>query len=184
MCELRGRAPTVDRVTPRGPALACSSPVTLRHPVRTAYRCFLPDLAGFTGHCRAGPGYQRCPVQTWPNGAGPRVGVQPRCSGLRVQGTASSPSSTATDPYYRRGRSVSATWRSIAPEQGALGSVEFPQHELLLDGRRPSTSDAERIDIPQSDVGTRVRGKVATSDSLCTPQPSGRVALIPNERRY
>ena len=30
--------------------------VILRHPDWPAYRCFLPDLAGFTGFCRTGPG--------------------------------------------------------------------------------------------------------------------------------
>jgi hypothetical protein len=29
--------------------------VILRHTERTAYRCFLPDLAGFTGFCCTGP---------------------------------------------------------------------------------------------------------------------------------
>jgi len=29
--------------------------VILRHTELTAYRCFLPDLAGFTGFCRTGP---------------------------------------------------------------------------------------------------------------------------------
>jgi|GEM_PF-6872582 len=29
--------------------------VILRHPDWPAYRCFLPDLAGFTGFCRTGP---------------------------------------------------------------------------------------------------------------------------------
>ena len=30
---------------------------TLRHPERSAYRCFLTDLAGFTDICRVGPDY-------------------------------------------------------------------------------------------------------------------------------
>jgi len=37
------------------PEPAGSDQATLRHPGVTAYRCFLPDLAGFTGSCRAGP---------------------------------------------------------------------------------------------------------------------------------
>src|SRR5262249_9426324 len=41
--------------TSRGRWLVGSGPATLRHPRVTAYRCFLPDLAGFTGHRRAGP---------------------------------------------------------------------------------------------------------------------------------
>ncbi len=38
---------------------ASSGQATLRHPGVTAYRCFLPDLAGFAGSCRAGPSLQR-----------------------------------------------------------------------------------------------------------------------------
>src|SRR3712207_6356610 len=59
-----------------------------------AYRCCLPALAGFTGVPlrRTRPSTPLTPVR--PQRARPRVGVQPRYSGLRVQGTASSPSST------------------------------------------------------------------------------------------
>ena len=32
-----------------------SGQADLRHPENTVYRCFLPDLTGFTGHRRAGP---------------------------------------------------------------------------------------------------------------------------------
>ena len=39
-----------------------SSQATLRHPEDTAYRCFLPDLTGFTAFRRAGPSYQRRPT--------------------------------------------------------------------------------------------------------------------------
>ncbi len=40
---------------PRGRS---SSQAGLRRPECTAYRCFLPDLTGFTGFRRAGPGSQ------------------------------------------------------------------------------------------------------------------------------
>ena len=39
-----------------------SSQATLRHPEDTAYRCFLPDLTGFTAFRRAGPNYQHRPT--------------------------------------------------------------------------------------------------------------------------
>jgi len=41
----------------RTPAVS-SSQAALRHPESPAYRCFLPDLAGFTGLRRTGPGLQ------------------------------------------------------------------------------------------------------------------------------
>ena len=40
-----------------------SSQATLRHPEATAYRCFLPDLTGFTAFRRAGPNYQHRPTE-------------------------------------------------------------------------------------------------------------------------
>jgi hypothetical protein len=70
-----------------------------------AYRCFLPNLAGFTGVPlrRTRPSTPLTPVR--PLHGRPRAGVQPRYSGLRVQGTASSPSST-TLGVPRRGTST------------------------------------------------------------------------------
>ena len=35
----------------------------LRHTERSAYRCFLPDLAGFTGFCCTGPGPEECVIR-------------------------------------------------------------------------------------------------------------------------
>ncbi len=45
------------------PRSAGSSQAALRHPELTAYRCFLPDLTGFTGLRRVEPGYQYRPTQ-------------------------------------------------------------------------------------------------------------------------
>lgn len=45
-------------------------------------------------HC-AGPRLQRHLLKADPTAYEPREGIQPRWSGLRVQGTATSPSSTA-----------------------------------------------------------------------------------------
>ena len=67
-----------------------------RHPQLLAYRCFLSDLAGFTRLRRVGPNHQRRRRGQRPVGTGLSRGIPPRCSGLRVQGTASSPSSTAS----------------------------------------------------------------------------------------
>jgi len=53
-----------------------------------AYRCFLPDLTGFTRRAlrraRLSTPLSAAHFQT----TRPRAGVQPRYSGLRVQGTA------------------------------------------------------------------------------------------------
>ena len=71
-----------------------STQVLPRHPKVTAYRCFLPNLAGFTGFRRVGPKYQRPSKMPEATLSNPQKGIQPRCSGLRVQGTANSPLST------------------------------------------------------------------------------------------
>ena len=59
-----GRAPVVDQARELFRRRGNSSPVTLRHPRATAYRCFLPDLTGFTASRRAGPDLQRFPTRT------------------------------------------------------------------------------------------------------------------------
>ena len=74
-----------------------SNPVCLRHPKLTTYRCSLPGLTGFVAPRRAGPGPQRRSSVAVPAEPRPQAGVRPRYSGLRVQGTASSPSSTTAN---------------------------------------------------------------------------------------
>src|SRR5690625_4318352 len=67
-----------------------------RHTHAFAYRCFLPDLTGFTKVRCARPGRQRHLLGAGSTKTKPRAGIRPRYSGLRVQGTATAPSSTAT----------------------------------------------------------------------------------------
>ena len=88
-------------ISPPGlPLSASSDQATLRHPEATIYRCFLPDLTGFIVFCRAGPSLQHRLAKAVPKSSRPRAGVQPRYSGLRIQGTASSPPSTTSLRYY------------------------------------------------------------------------------------
>jgi hypothetical protein len=87
--------------------IANSDSVCPRHPKLTTYRCSLPGLTGFVAPRRAGPGPQRRLSKAVPAELRPRAGVQPRYSGLRVQGTASSPSSTtASYPITAARRAV------------------------------------------------------------------------------
>src|SRR5690625_1688897 len=77
----------------------------------TVYCCFLPDLTEFTGPCCAGPERQHHSLKADHKIASPRVGIQPRYSGLQVQGTATSPLSTTTliittIPEKDKGRSL------------------------------------------------------------------------------
>ena len=88
------RAPAFDRALRVLPSAACSSQETVRHTGELTYRCFLPDLTGFVRRPlrRARPSTPLAPGE--PQKTRPRAGIRPRYSGLRVQGTASSPSST------------------------------------------------------------------------------------------
>ncbi len=88
---------------------AGSSQATLRRPGVATYRCFLPDLTGFIGSRRAGPNFQHHLAAAVLESADPRGGIRPRCSGLRVQGTASSPSSTTVDMLPHKQQKVK--WR-------------------------------------------------------------------------
>src|SRR5947208_15918818 len=57
-CTLR-RSRHLGRLARVGSDQAC-----LRHSATTAYRCFLPDLTGFAGHCCTGPDRQRRDART------------------------------------------------------------------------------------------------------------------------
>ena len=74
---------------------ASSNQATLYHTGNTTYRCFLPDLTGFIVSSCIEPDYQHRLAKTNLAGREPQTGIQPRYSGFRVQGTASSPPSTA-----------------------------------------------------------------------------------------
>jgi hypothetical protein len=54
-----GRAPSVDRDISNTRMRIGSDQACLRHEATTAYRCFLPDLTGFTGRFCTGPDRQR-----------------------------------------------------------------------------------------------------------------------------
>ena len=58
------------------------------------YGCFLSDLTRFDSSCRAGPSPQRRLAPAVSSALALKGGIRPRYGGLRVQGTASSPSST------------------------------------------------------------------------------------------
>ncbi len=81
--------------SPDGVGVAGSGQDYLRHMRRFAYRCFLPDLTGFTrSHC-AGPNPQRCLRRPDPKKERPRTGFNPAIADCGLQGTATSPFSTA-----------------------------------------------------------------------------------------
>jgi hypothetical protein len=103
-----------------------------------AYRCCLPALAGFTGVPlrRTRPSTPLTPVR--PQRARPRVGVQPRYSGLRVQGTASSPSSTTKAENFGGWELGVRAWELTSTLQPPT-----PNSQLL----RPHYTTSERLRI-------------------------------------
>ena len=91
-------------IPPGGTRVVSSDQVALRHTGSLPYRCSLPGLTGFESSCCAGPDRPCHPHKPGPTGKKPRAGVRPRYSGLRVQGTATSPSSTAKRKFqWRKG---------------------------------------------------------------------------------
>ncbi len=128
---------------------ANSNSVYLRHPKLTTYRCSLPGLTGFIAPRRAGPGHQRHLSGAVPTTPRPRAGIQPRYSGLRVQGTASSPSSTTASIVSWPLTSVSSQiWRR---ENGDV--VELLSSSLPPDGvnrLRIPPSRRERLPLARS----------------------------------
>lgn len=75
--------------------LADSNQATLRHINDLVYRCFLPDLTGFTSIYCVRPNYQHHFTCADPTKHVLRPGVNPATADCRLQGTANSPSSTA-----------------------------------------------------------------------------------------
>lgn len=99
---------TCCRTVPRAcPASGDSDPVDLRHP-KQFHLWLLPS--GPDQVHGASPRRTRSSTPSdkgSPHDRSPRAGIQPRCSGLRVQGTASSPSSTAKGYRIREQRAGS-----------------------------------------------------------------------------
>ena len=82
-----------------GMPAASSGQMALRHTRQSTYCCFRQDLTGFMASCCTGSTPQHyLPVPYTAQGS-PRPGIPPRYSGLRVQGTANSPPSTAFSLY-------------------------------------------------------------------------------------
>ena len=85
---------TFDNILPSVTQVVSSSQATPRHTRVSAYRCFLPDLTGFTDSCCVGPNCQHHLLGSSLTNTSLIVSIQPCCSGLQVEGTANSPPST------------------------------------------------------------------------------------------
>ena len=106
-----------------------SSPADPRHTGGSAYRCFLPDLAGFADVRCVGPDLLHRLTAPALNRAASGE-HRPRYSGLRVQGTATSPSSTVNlTTNAPPTEHPSAMWM-VAEGEGFEPSVPCGTHAL------------------------------------------------------
>src|SRR5207253_10449382 len=96
------RAPTLERFVLRSPQGACSSQVLPRHTRGSPYRCSLPGLAGFGDSRCVGPNLQRRPLRLIQHGPPSEWGFDPAEADCGLQGTANSPSSTATSQLFSK----------------------------------------------------------------------------------
>jgi len=117
-------------------------PGWLRHSRGTAYRCFLPDLTGFTDPGCVGPDRQRRGGRSRPNATPPRWGIRPRCSGLRVQGTANAPSSATEVIVRARQAGQSGAGMGGAPPRRRPRSPSHPRRPRPMPARAGSRGSA------------------------------------------
>src|SRR5262245_18438267 len=90
------RAPSIEPSVPRAPHETGSGQVLPRHTGGAPYRCSLPGLAGFDASRCVGPNLQRHPVRFIRHEAVLERGFNTAIADCGLQGTATSPSSTAT----------------------------------------------------------------------------------------
>ena len=89
------RAPPIEPSVPRSPDGTCSGQVLPRHSGGMPYRCSLPGLAGFAHSRRVGPSPQRRPIRLIRHERTLKGEFNPAIADCGLQGTATSPSSTA-----------------------------------------------------------------------------------------
>ena len=92
---MNDRAPSIEPSAPRSPSVTCSGQVLPRHTGGAPYRCSLPGLAGFDASRCVGPNLQRRPVRLIQHKRPSRREFNPAIADCGLQGTATSPSSTA-----------------------------------------------------------------------------------------
>ena len=111
---MNDRAPSIEPSAPRSPSVTCSGQVLPRHTGGAPYRCSLPGLAGFDASRCVGPNPQRRPVRLIRHERPSKREFNPAIADCGLQGTATSPSSTAN----RRRWTIRAhllRWRARPP---------------------------------------------------------------------
>ena len=106
----------------RSPHGTCSGQVLPRHTGGSPYRCSLPGLAGFDDSRCVGPNPQRRPVRLNSTRGSLERGFNPALADCGLQGTATSPSSTATLDDLHLARHLTRT-------SGSGGSAKLPRRQ-------------------------------------------------------
>ena len=148
--SMNDRAPSIEPSAPRSPSVTCSGQVLPRHTGGAPYRCSLPGLAGFDASRCVGPNLQRRPVRLIQHRRPSKREFNPAIADCGLQGTATSPSSTAT----RRRLPIRAhllRWRRRQPAQRTESTprgLPSGAASQLTPSRRPTRSRAHRTSTP------------------------------------
>ena len=119
---MNDRAPSIEPSAPRSPSVTCSGQVLPRHTGGAPYRCSLPGLAGFDASRCVGPNLQRRPVRLIQHRRPSKREFNPAIADCGLQGTATSPSSTAQASGGDTGPSA-----SLAPSAAAQRTERTPR---------------------------------------------------------
>ena len=145
---MNDRAPSIEPSAPRSPSVTCSGQVLPRHTGGAPYRCSLPGLAGFDASRCVGPNLQRRPVRLIQHKRPSRREFNPAIADCGLQGTATSPSSTAKASGGDKG-----ICRRVALRQSRLGAPRrctpsTPSHRHIARGWRRGWDSNPRYSCP------------------------------------
>jgi hypothetical protein len=168
-----GRAPSVDHDASNTHTHIGSDQACLRHEATTVYRCFLPDLTGFTGRFCTGPDLQRLRARA--GSAMPDLGREFSPAGADCGYRAPlAPRLARPSRCYRARRSgrvlvfvsdASGDGRESVTPSEARGRARY-------DDRGFRRAQMAMRTEPSPDFSTEARGKPSSGRSL--PAPDGR----------
>ncbi len=164
-----------------------SGQAILRHPDAAIYRCFLPDLTGFIGFCRAGPSRQRsllvADLRSYGlerefnpaiAGCGFRAPLAPRLArpnGILTQRVAAKSSKPAFDRQHRNERVTRpyqrAIWQSRKPRPPPLPTSLMPHAESQAWLQEGTTDMHPEPGSPEP--GRRVEGRALSRSKHILP---------------
>ena len=149
---MNDRAPSIEPSAPRSPSVTCSGQVLPRHTGGAPYRCSLPGLAGFDASRCVGPNLQRRPVRLIQHKRPSRREFNPAIADCGLQGTATSPSSTAKASVVDKGSFASLAPSAARSTYGEYASRAAFRRRLATDPFSPTDKVCGLADINTSDI--------------------------------